>query len=77
MAGGRDDAAIAQALASMAQLLAQANEQVAVVIVILERRRSGGLIVSCETVRRRSRVCMTRMELRHACRPWRGSFVLW
>ena len=30
MAGGRDDAAIAQALASMAQVLAQANEQAAV-----------------------------------------------
>jgi hypothetical protein len=30
MVGGRDDAAIAQALASMAQVLAQANEQAAV-----------------------------------------------
>jgi hypothetical protein len=30
MAGVRDDAAIAQALASMAQVLAQANEQTAV-----------------------------------------------
>jgi hypothetical protein len=30
MAGGRDDAAIAQALAAMAQVLAQANEQAAV-----------------------------------------------
>jgi hypothetical protein len=30
MAGGRYDAAIAQALASMAQVLAQANEQAAV-----------------------------------------------
>jgi hypothetical protein len=46
MAGGRDDAAIVQALASMAQVLAQANEQRRLVIVILERLRSGGLIVS-------------------------------
>ena len=30
MAGGRDDGAIAQALASMAQVLAQDNEQAAV-----------------------------------------------
>jgi len=29
MAGGRDDAAIAEALAAMVQVLAQANEQVA------------------------------------------------
>jgi len=30
MAGGRDDAAIAQALAAMAQVLAQSNEQAAI-----------------------------------------------
>jgi hypothetical protein len=30
MAGGRDDAAIAEALAAMTQVLAQANEQAAV-----------------------------------------------
>jgi len=55
MAGGRDDAAIAEALASMAQVLAQANEQARLVIGILEKLRSGGSIVSCETICQRSR----------------------
>ena len=77
MAGGRDDAAIAQALASMAQVLAQGMSRRQLVIVILVRRRSEGWIISCETVRRRSRVGMTRMELRVGYKLWRGSFVLW
>jgi hypothetical protein len=37
-------------------------------IVILEKLRSGGLIVSCETIHQRSRVGMTRRELRHGCK---------
>jgi hypothetical protein len=36
MAGGRDDAAIAQALASMAQVLAQANEQAAPRTILMD-----------------------------------------
>jgi len=73
MGGGRDDVAIAQALAAIAQVLAQSNEQAAIGLVVgmTEKLRSGGSIVSCETIRQRSREGLTRRELRHGCKAWR------
>jgi hypothetical protein len=77
MAGGRDDGAITEALIAMEQVLAQTNEQAAVGHrdpgEAEERTLNRFLRNSPSTFK----VDMTWIELRHGCKPWRGSFVLW